>query len=50
MRLTLVITGAYFGALLLTIYAHTFKAGTKANRDVLFALVIVLAILTIHGV
>ena len=48
--LTLSITGAFFGGLLLTVLSHTWRLGSEANRNVLWAIVIILAILTIHGV
>lgn len=50
MNLTLFVTGAFFGGLLLSVLSHTWRLGNEANRNVLFAIVIILAILTIHGV
>ena len=50
MTLTVVITGAFFGGLLMSVLSHTWRLGSEANRNILFTIVIILAILTIHGV
>jgi len=49
MMYSVIITYAFFGALLLTILAHTWRAGAFANRRILITLTLVLAILTLNG-
>jgi hypothetical protein len=50
MNWTVVITGAFFGGLLMSVLSHTWRLGSETNRNILFTVVIILAILTIHGV